>query len=67
LQGYPDDYKLIEDDAAVYKQMGNGVSVPVIRAVLSDFMTQNFDGISDSVQVLHRNISPLKITSSLRT
>jgi DNA (cytosine-5)-methyltransferase 1 len=66
LQGYPDDYKLIEDDAAVYKQMGNGVSVPVIRAVLSDFMTHNFDGISDSVQVRHRNIFPPKIPSSLR-
>ncbi|KTF13710.1 DNA (cytosine-5-)-methyltransferase [Pseudoalteromonas sp. H105] len=37
LQGYPDSYRLIEDDNAVYKQMGNGVSVPVIKTVISDF------------------------------
>lgn len=37
LQGYPDTYKLIDNDNAVYKQMGNGVSVPVIKEVLLDF------------------------------
>ncbi|MEM5480806.1 DNA (cytosine-5-)-methyltransferase [Pseudoalteromonas fuliginea] len=37
LQGYPDTYKLINNDNAVYKQMGNGVSVPVIRKVLMNF------------------------------
>lgn len=41
LQGYPDSYKLLENDNAVYKQMGNGVSVPVIKAVLLDFITHN--------------------------
>jgi len=41
LQGYPDSYKLLDNDKAVYKQMGNGVSVPVIKAVLSDFIMHN--------------------------
>ena len=42
LQGYPDSYKLLDDDNAVYKQMGNGVSVPVVKAVLDDFLGNNF-------------------------
>lgn len=41
IQGYPDTYKLIEDDNAVYKQMGNGVSVPVIQAVMTDYLQHN--------------------------
>ncbi|AUC62052.1 DNA (cytosine-5)-methyltransferase 1 [Cyanobacterium sp. HL-69] len=41
LQGYPDTYKLLDNDNAVYKQMGNGVSVPVVKAVLSDFIEHN--------------------------
>lgn len=41
LQGYPDSYKLLNDDAAVYKQMGNAVSVPVIKAVLLDLLSNN--------------------------
>ncbi|MCK5506863.1 MAG: DNA (cytosine-5-)-methyltransferase [Thermodesulfovibrionia bacterium] len=42
LQGYPDTYKLLENDNAVYKQMGNGISVPVIEAVLMDLIENNF-------------------------
>ena len=41
LQGYPDSYKLLDNDNAVYKQMGNGVSVPVVEAVLVDFIKYN--------------------------
>ena len=41
LQGYPDSYKLLDNDNAVYKQMGNGVSVPVVEAVLVDFIKHN--------------------------
>lgn len=40
LQGYPESYKLINDQA-VYKQMGNGVSVPVVKAVTLDFFKSN--------------------------
>ena len=42
LQGFPDSYKLLENDNAVYKQFGNAVSVPVIRAVLEDFLTHSW-------------------------
>ena len=41
LQGYPDSYKLLENENAVYKQMGNGVSVPVIEHLISDLMDNN--------------------------
>lgn len=41
LQGYPDSYKLLNDDVSVYKQMGNGVSVPVIESVIFDFLLHN--------------------------
>lgn len=41
LQGYPDTYKLLPDDNAVYKQMGNAVSVPVVRAVIADMLANN--------------------------
>lgn len=41
IQGYPDSYKLIDNDSAVYKQMGNGVSVPVVEAVISNLLDNN--------------------------
>lgn len=33
LQGFPDDYPLVLADTHLYKQLGNSVSVPVIRAI----------------------------------
>ena len=33
LQGFPDSYKLILADVHLYKQFGNSVTVPVIRAI----------------------------------
>jgi len=33
LQGYPDEFKLSLADTHLYKQLGNSVSVPVIRAI----------------------------------
>lgn len=41
LQGFPETYKLLDNDNAVYKQMGNAVSVPVIKAVISDLIENN--------------------------
>lgn len=41
LQGYPESYQLLDDDLAVYKQMGNGVSVPVIEAISSNLIEYN--------------------------
>jgi DNA (cytosine-5)-methyltransferase 1 len=42
LQGYPENYKLLNDDSAVYKQMGNGVSVPIIQAIIRNLIENNF-------------------------
>jgi DNA (cytosine-5)-methyltransferase 1 len=33
LQGYPDTFKLSLADVHLYKQLGNSVSVPVIKAI----------------------------------
>lgn len=33
LQGFPDSYKLILPDTQLYKQFGNSVTVPVIKAI----------------------------------
>lgn len=33
LQGFPDTFKLILSDTHLYKQLGNSVSVPVIKAI----------------------------------
>lgn len=52
LQGYPDSYKLQENDNAVYKQMGNGVSVPVIENLISDLMDNNKELMLD---IFHPN------------
>lgn len=32
LQGYPDDFKIVVSDASAYKQFGNSVAVPAIKA-----------------------------------
>lgn len=36
LQGFPDDFVLVGSDTRLYKQMGNSVSVPVIKAIASE-------------------------------
>ena len=46
LQGFPDTYKLILADTHLYKQFGNSVSVPVIRAI-----AEHIKGVLDNVEV----------------
>ena len=41
LQGFPDSFKLHPLDQFSYKQFGNSVSVPVIAAVMKDFIRSN--------------------------
>lgn len=41
LQGFPETYKLHPNDKIAYKQIGNSVTVPVIREVLSDLILHN--------------------------
>ena len=38
LQGFPDSFKIPVSDTQFYKQMGNSVSVPVIRAVAKEIV-----------------------------
>ncbi len=46
LQGYPDSYKLKIADVHLYKQLGNSVTVPVIRAVAEN-IAKVLDGQKD--------------------
>lgn len=41
IQGFPDDFMTHPDDQSAYRQLGNSVSVPVISALISDFISQN--------------------------
>ena len=41
LQGFPDSFIVNPDKAFAYKQFGNSVSVPVIKAVVTDFIINN--------------------------
>lgn len=41
LQGFPDSYKLHQNDKATYKQMGNAVSVPVVKSLMIDLISCN--------------------------
>lgn len=43
LQGFPDTYILNPTDACSYRQFGNSVSVPVIQAIFTDFLSENKD------------------------
>jgi DNA (cytosine-5)-methyltransferase 1 len=56
LQGFPDSYKLLENDKAVYKQMGNAVSVPVIESLITDLIENNehiINGIANAKSHTH--------------
>lgn len=43
LQGFPDDYVIPVADASAYKQFGNSVAVPAIRATAEKFIEQLWD------------------------
>jgi len=45
LQGFPESFVVHPDDSFAYKQFGNSVSVPVIEAVITDFINQNPDAL----------------------
>lgn len=36
LQGFPEDFKIVVSDNAAYKQFGNSVAVPVIKAIAAN-------------------------------
>ena len=45
LQGFPDSFIVNPDKAFAYKQFGNSVSVPVIEAVVTDFIIHNAEAL----------------------
>ena len=45
LQGFPDTFMVNPTDAFAYKQFSNSVSVPVVEAVMDDFLRQNKDSL----------------------
>ena len=40
LQGFPDNFKIIVADASAYKQFGNSVAVPAIRATAEELLNR---------------------------
>ena len=46
LQGFPDSYKLVLADVHLYKQFGNSVTVPVIRAI-ADKVKEVLENVRD--------------------
>jgi hypothetical protein len=44
LQGFPDEYKLPDNDHTAYKQVGNAVCVPVVKAILENLKAHVLKG-----------------------
>ena len=74
LQGFPDSFIVHPTDVFAYKQFGNSVSVPVIEAVVTDFIQQNKDQlgwtteqmnlVSSSVQANYSSMAVSPIATS---
>ena len=51
LQGFPDEFKLVVADTHLYKQFGNSVTVPVIKAIAENIKKQlEVDAIENAFQ-----------------
>jgi DNA (cytosine-5)-methyltransferase 1 len=50
LQGYPDTFKYHPVDQHAYRQFGNSVSVPVIKAVILDFFEGNYYHLTNGIR-----------------
>jgi DNA (cytosine-5)-methyltransferase 1 len=40
IMGFPEDFKLLNNKAELYKQIGNSVAIPMIRAIAEQIKTQ---------------------------
>ena len=38
IQGFPDDFRFPVSDAQAYHQLGNSVSVPIIKLIMSEMI-----------------------------
>ncbi|WP_040625301.1 DNA cytosine methyltransferase [Moraxella macacae] len=45
LQGFPENFKIVVSDVQAYKQFGNSVAVPVIRALANEIKQQIFKNL----------------------
>jgi DNA (cytosine-5)-methyltransferase 1 len=54
LQGYPDTFKCHPIDQHAYRQFGNSVSVPVIKAVVADFFENNSFHLTNGIKFDYR-------------
>lgn len=50
LQGFPNDFKLVVADTHLYKQFGNSVTVPVIRAIAEQINVQLEKGKTEIIK-----------------
>lgn len=50
LQGFPNDFKLVVADTHLYKQFGNSVTVPVIRAIAERIKAQLEKGKTETIK-----------------
>lgn len=55
LQGFPDDFKFVVSDTQLYKQFGNSVTVPVIKAI-ADNIKLVLDNHSRCPECTHSSI-----------
>ena len=66
LQGFPDSFIVHPNDTYAYKQFGNSVSVPVIEAIVNDFIQQNKLALGWTAKETGINLDR-KITENKRT
>jgi DNA (cytosine-5)-methyltransferase 1 len=59
LQGFPDSFKLPKSDTQAYKQFGNSVAVPVIKALAKQIL-KAMEGIPNA-ETKHKKINLEKI------
>ena len=38
LQGFSDDFKMPVSDAQAYKQLGNSISVPIVKLIMQNMI-----------------------------
>ena len=50
LQGFPNDFKLVVADTHLYKQFGNSVTVPVVRAIAERIKSQLEKGKTETIK-----------------
>ena len=62
IQGFPESFKIHPDDSAAYHQFGNAVAVPVIEAVIENYLTNNFlnNTPRSQVSISSNKLKPVK-------